>query len=363
MLAKKVFMEVKFMNKLNCLIGIILFLIESIASAGPLHDCVKSGNLFNIEQILSKESSQINSKDQQGWMPLHLAASMGRSDIIKLLIDNRADVNASGGPSGNTPLHAAVVQGNEDAVRLLIDRGAGVNIRDIGGFTPLHGASSMGKNQIVQILLQRGADPKIPTNSGETPLKIAEKKGNESLCQILKSSMREGSEVNPDRFIAIEGNSVVIYSNPVSFSGNGEKPKPVVIERLPRVITLQASQTQEETINNILVRASTLADKAKLFYDAFRASSSSISGSLYIFGIDAAGLGSICLGYTEKNGIGFYWYPQDFGWQLWNMHPMNRIEYLTGIAAVKTPEDLAAFQNYKSRSPQLMRNPGSPVAF
>jgi ankyrin repeat protein len=67
-----------------------------------------------------------------------------KADIVKLLIDNGADVAAQD-ETHLTPLHHAAFYGNAEAVRLLIQHGADVAVKDRSNMTPLHSASSNGE--------------------------------------------------------------------------------------------------------------------------------------------------------------------------------------------------------------------------
>ena len=53
---------------------------------------------------------------------LQAASWKGNRDVVKLLLENGAEVNAQGGEYGSA-LQAASVKGNEDIVRLLLERG------------------------------------------------------------------------------------------------------------------------------------------------------------------------------------------------------------------------------------------------
>ena len=61
---------------------------------------------------LLKESSNINEtvnvRDLAGWTPLHEACNQGNLDIVKILIEHNADMNALG-YQNNTPLHEAAL--------------------------------------------------------------------------------------------------------------------------------------------------------------------------------------------------------------------------------------------------------------
>jgi len=71
-------------------------------------------------------------------MPLHLAAEAGFADVIQVLLDHGADINAcTGGQNRVTPLHMAAAKGKSDVVKMLLRSGADVNARDVKEQTPL----------------------------------------------------------------------------------------------------------------------------------------------------------------------------------------------------------------------------------
>jgi len=72
---------------------------------------------------------------------------------------------------GTSLLHSACQSGNVDLVRLLIQAGADVNAKDEDGDSPLHGAMAIGKNyDIARILIENGADCSDQAFGGRTPL-------------------------------------------------------------------------------------------------------------------------------------------------------------------------------------------------
>ena len=60
-----------------------------------LHQAVQMQDLDEIECLLEDDSIKINARDKRGWMPIHYAVEIGNIDILKLLIDNKANVNGS----------------------------------------------------------------------------------------------------------------------------------------------------------------------------------------------------------------------------------------------------------------------------
>ena len=94
-----------------------------LAGCGPpvpdisIYDAVEDGNIEVVKQHLAA-GTDVNSKDKDGWTPLHEAASEGHNKIIELLVAKGADVNAKGA-DGETPVDAAASPETTDFLRKL----------------------------------------------------------------------------------------------------------------------------------------------------------------------------------------------------------------------------------------------------
>ncbi|KAA8894838.1 ankyrin repeat-containing domain protein, partial [Sphaerosporella brunnea] len=78
---------------------------------------------------LLNEGCDVNGRSILEESALQAAASGGHSDIIRLLLEKGADVNAQGfGGRCQSALEAAVSRGHRDTVRLLLEKGADVNV-------------------------------------------------------------------------------------------------------------------------------------------------------------------------------------------------------------------------------------------
>jgi ankyrin repeat protein len=75
---------------------------------------------------LLDKGAQVN---RPGWTALHYAAAAGDIDIMKLLLERHAYIDAAS-PTGTTPLMLAAREGQEDAVRLLLEEGADATLKD-----------------------------------------------------------------------------------------------------------------------------------------------------------------------------------------------------------------------------------------
>jgi len=75
---------------------------------------------------LLEKGAQVN---RPGWTALHYAAAAGDLDIMKLLLERHAYIDAAS-PTGTTPLMLAAREGQEDAVKLLLEEGADATLKD-----------------------------------------------------------------------------------------------------------------------------------------------------------------------------------------------------------------------------------------
>jgi serine/threonine-protein phosphatase 6 regulatory ankyrin repeat subunit B len=68
---------------------------------------------------------QITNQKFQGFLPLHIAAKMGKIAVVKMLLDNGADIDQQ--TEAPSALYLAAEQGHTSIVELLLTRGANIN--------------------------------------------------------------------------------------------------------------------------------------------------------------------------------------------------------------------------------------------
>jgi ankyrin repeat protein len=153
-----------------------------------IFEAAATGTQERVEQLLHKDPTCLNSYSADGWTPLHLAVFFGRINIVQLLLNKGADINA---PSKNDqrvmPLHSALANPHNAAVaQLLIERGADLHTGQAEGYTPLHYAAANGLERIVKTLIARSADPSAKEIGGKTAYDLAVQKGYTSIAELLK---------------------------------------------------------------------------------------------------------------------------------------------------------------------------------
>ncbi|XP_010560129.1 PREDICTED: protein phosphatase 1 regulatory subunit 12A isoform X5 [Haliaeetus leucocephalus] len=173
-------------------------------------------------KFLVENGANINQPDNEGWIPLHAAASCGYLDIAEYLISQGAHVGAVNS-EGDTPLDIAEEEAMEELLQNEVNR-QGVDIeaarkeeerimlRDArqwlnsghindvrhakSGGTALHVAAAKGYTEVLKLLIQARYDVNIKDYDGWTPLHAAAHWGKEEACRILVENLCDMEAVN-----------------------------------------------------------------------------------------------------------------------------------------------------------------------
>ena len=148
-------------------------------------------NYSKIEDMINLLKEYGAKTTEQANKDLLSAAKQENLELVKEAIAEGADVNAK--INNSTALHIISQSGNTEIAKVLIDNKADVNIKVKTGITPLMVASYYGNRDIVKLLLDNGANANIFAQNGDTPLSIAENKNHRDIVNLLKS---EGKLVN-----------------------------------------------------------------------------------------------------------------------------------------------------------------------
>jgi ankyrin repeat protein len=141
-----------------------------------------------LAELLKAKPELANARNRYGEPILQMAAERGDTEILKGLLNTKAEIDAVGKQTNRgiskqyTALHAAVVGGKTHAAKLLLERGANPNIIDTWKKTPLHYASNNGNVEIVKALLAHKADVTMKDSFGRSPLDFATKEVREAVA-------------------------------------------------------------------------------------------------------------------------------------------------------------------------------------
>ncbi len=176
-----------------------------------LFNLIRSNEPRDIEDLLKNNSNiNINQKNKHGSTPLILATYSGYLKIVKILIENGADINLTSNDN-TTPLIWATVGNHIAIVRYLLNNNADIDAKDKHGFTALMWAASKNNESLVKIFLQYGADTQVKNYNSETAYELAKKAGNIRLFYIIKDHKGNDKINLKENIIKAVNNNDLIY--------------------------------------------------------------------------------------------------------------------------------------------------------
>ncbi|XP_069674824.1 putative ankyrin repeat protein RF_0381 [Periplaneta americana] len=154
----------------------------------PIHHSAGKGHITLTEWFLDQGIS-VMIRNKLGSTILHAASSKGHLELCKKLIKRGSDVNARMTYLHMwTPLHKAVLYNYLNVVQLLVDKGAELDaVTNDDHETSLHYAARNGTYDIVKFLISRGANYTIEDKNGDTPLEAALSKNRTRVVELLTS--------------------------------------------------------------------------------------------------------------------------------------------------------------------------------
>jgi palmitoyltransferase len=135
-------------------------------------DIVKAVQFGAVERVreLIDGGYDVNLPDNDTITLLHWAAINNRVEIVKLLLEKSANVDAKGGDLAATPLQWATRQGHLASVVLLMNAGADPQIKDAEGCSAIHLAAQFGHTAVVAYLIALKVNPDTYDAGGMTAL-------------------------------------------------------------------------------------------------------------------------------------------------------------------------------------------------
>jgi len=181
----------------------------------PLHLAAANGNPATMRLLLDKRAS-VNAASEAGVTPLMEAARSGSVDAVRLLLAHGANVNAHETARGQTALMWAVSRQHPEIVKVLLENHADVQARtgtrpvmamldrgprravknsaqdaqpyEMGGSTALLFAAQTGSVESARLLLAAGANPNDVAGDGKSALVLAAFSANGDIAMVLLSA-------------------------------------------------------------------------------------------------------------------------------------------------------------------------------
>jgi ankyrin repeat protein len=166
--------------------------VHGVESNTPLIDAVKAGDQPAV-RLLLKQRADVNAAETDGTTALHWAVRADDRDTVSLLLKSGAKANAVN-RYGVAPLQLAATNGSAAAARLLLDAGASPNTANPDGESVLMTAARAGSVETVQLLASRGADVDARESwFGESALMWA---AAENHAGVVRTLVKLGAQVN-----------------------------------------------------------------------------------------------------------------------------------------------------------------------
>ncbi|VAI40502.1 unnamed protein product [Triticum turgidum subsp. durum] len=158
---------------------------------GALHFAAGKGRLRVCRYLVEGLGVDVDAVDDAGRTPLLVALLRGIMDTASYLLDHGADPGKAD-DEGFAPLHHAATAGDRKMVELLLAKGVSVDPVCVDG-TPLYAAAIEGHDEIMQILLENNADCNKKIPGIDTPLLVAITAPSVKCVKLL---VEAGADVN-----------------------------------------------------------------------------------------------------------------------------------------------------------------------
>ncbi len=151
-----------------------------------LYLALKGENFKAADALLAWPKIKTETRTPQDESPLMLAALQGQLALCSQLIAKGADVNKTGW----TPLHYAATHGHLDVMRLLLENHAYIDAASPNGSTPLMMAAQYGTDDAVRLLLDEGADPMLKNQKSLTAIDFAQIANRPATVEMVSAAVR-----------------------------------------------------------------------------------------------------------------------------------------------------------------------------
>ena len=163
--------------------------VNAITDSGdtPLTLAARNKHDNVVHALLSDSQCLVDAKGQDGYTALHHSCIYGHVDIVRTLVNHKANVNART-DRGDSPLTLAAMNKHDNVVHaLLSDSQCLVDAKGQDGYTALHHSCIYGHVDVVRTLVKHKANVNARTDRGDTPLTLAARNDNDNVVHALLS--------------------------------------------------------------------------------------------------------------------------------------------------------------------------------
>lgn len=143
--------------------------------------------------LINDQRTDLDATNAAGENAMMIASLQGLTPMVKLLIDKDAEVNKKGW----APLHYAATNGHDDIVQILLDASAYVDAESPNGTTPLMMAARGGHITTCKVLLDGGADVRLKNQLGMTAVDFAVQSNQKEIADGLRKRLEQVNASRP----------------------------------------------------------------------------------------------------------------------------------------------------------------------
>jgi uncharacterized protein len=147
---------------------------------------VKDGSLKAAEALIAWPKTQVEWRSPKDESPLMLASLKGHKEIVRKLIARDAHVSKPGW----APLHYAATGGHVEIMQILLDEHAFIDAESPNKSTPLMMAAKYGSPAAVKLLLEAGADPGLRNELGLSAVEFAQQANRRDAAEMIAAAIR-----------------------------------------------------------------------------------------------------------------------------------------------------------------------------
>ncbi len=166
--------------------GVSVDVTEPIRGETLLMIALREDSKKVFQALLNHKDIKLEARANNGDTILMLASYLGNFPFVKDLVEHDAEINQVGWCA----LHYAAAGGNKEIVALLLEKSAYIDAESPNKTTPLMMAARSGKHLIVNLLLEEGADPFLKNDLGLTALDFAIEVEQREIAAVLKERMQ-----------------------------------------------------------------------------------------------------------------------------------------------------------------------------
>lgn len=151
-----------------------------------LYLAIRASSARVTQQLIDWPKTEVESLNKADESPLMVAALGGQLELCGKLIARGAAVNKTGW----TPLHYAATNGHVDVIRLLLEEHAFIDAESPNKTTPLMMAARYGSVEAARLLLQEGAEPLQKNDVGMTAIDFANSVSRADMARLISDAVR-----------------------------------------------------------------------------------------------------------------------------------------------------------------------------